>query len=80
MTMQIVHVFEEADRKLWKEHMRAFFGVTPNDGDEYDPETQSYVVCYCGGRVYPLGTQTNGEWVGGVWHHKVRMKEASEDE
>lgn len=76
--MKVVHVFEEEDRNLWKHHIKAFFGHTPDTGDEYNPEDQSYVVCYCGGRMNQLGDDQSGDAVGAVWHNKVRLKDGTD--
>lgn len=76
--MQVVHVFEEEDRKLWKHHMKAFFGVTPETGDDYNPEDQSYIVCYCGGRLRSLGDNSSGEEVCAVWHNKIALRGENE--
>ena len=75
--MKVIHVFEEKDRTIWKHHMRAFFGVIPETGDDYDPQTQSYVACYCGGRMMPLGDDTKLESVGAIWHNIVKLGEDS---
>ena len=72
--MRIVHVFEEEDRTIWKHHMRAFFGHTPNNDEEYNPENQSYIACYCGGRLYPIGDDNSKEAVCAIWHNKVTPK------
>jgi hypothetical protein len=78
--MQIAHVFEEEDRKLWKHHMKAFFGQIPDTGDEYNPEDQSYIICYCGARINFLGDSKNGESVGAVWHNLVRIKDGDDED
>lgn len=68
--MQIVHVFEEEKPTGRRAHMKAYFGITPADGDKYNPETGSYVICYCGGRFVPLAVENGECTVAGVWHFK----------
>jgi hypothetical protein len=72
--LQLVHVFEEENRSSWKHHLRAFFGHTPDDGDDYNPEDQTYIVCYCGGRLVRLGEDSNNQEVCAVWHNLVKIK------
>jgi hypothetical protein len=68
--MQIVHVFEEERAVERRDHMRAYFGVTPEDGDRYDNETGQYIICYCGGKFVPLASENGDVLVAGVWHFK----------
>jgi hypothetical protein len=77
--MKVIHVFSEEDRTLWKHHMRSFFGVIPSSGDEYDPKTQSYIACYCKGRITPLGDDAKLESVCAIWHNLVNLED-DEDE
>ena len=77
--MKVLHVFSEPDRSVWKAHMRAFFGVIPDDNDDYNPKDQSYVGCYCGGRIMRLGDDENRETVCAIWHNLVQLEGDSEE-
>lgn len=77
--MKVLHVFSESDRNIWKSHMRAFFGVIPSSGDDYNPDDDSYVGCYCGGRIMKLGDDRNKETVCAIWHNIVKLGEDSDE-
>ena len=76
--MKILHVFQENKTVDRKAHIKALFGVIPITGDQYNPDDQSYIVCYCGGRLYNMGEGEGHEWVGAVWH--LDAKRHPEDE
>jgi len=77
--MKVLHVFSEEDRSIWKSHMRAFFGVIPLSGDDYNPDNDSYVGCYCGGRIMKLGSDEKKETVCAIWHNIVTLGEDSDE-
>lgn len=68
--MTVIHVFEENSKSARKEHVKRYFGLAPG-GDEQEGDDGSYVICYCGGRIVPMGKDSEGIEVGAVWHNLV---------
>lgn len=65
-----MHVFEEDDKELRKEHVKYWFGACYKDDDQYNEEDDSYIVCYCGGRLLPLEYEGDDVKTAIVWHMK----------
>lgn len=81
--MKVLHVFEEEKGVDRRAHVKAFFGVIPITGDEFNPHDGSYVVCFCGGRIYKMGEGPEKEWIGAVWHFdpkSIRRPDEESDE
>jgi hypothetical protein len=70
--MDIAHAFEEKKASARKAHVRAYFGIIPDGDDQYDEESGSYIVCYCGGRLVPLAYDAHGDiMAAAVWHNLI---------
>jgi hypothetical protein len=65
-----MHVFQEDDKALRKEHVKYWFGSSYKDYDDYRVEDDSYIVCYCGGRLIPLEYDGEDIKTAAVWHAK----------
>jgi hypothetical protein len=68
--MIVLHAFEENLTSSRNEHIKRYFGHTPPSGEE-EREDGSFVICYCGGRIVPLGVDKNNEKIGAIWHRLV---------
>ena len=67
--MQVIHAFQEKKADLMKEHLTAWFGITPMELE--DPTDGSYMACYCGAWLIPYQYDNDGEiTVGAVWHQR----------
>ena len=76
--VELIHAFQESDKKDKKAHVKYWFGMSPLDEDEFNPEDGSYIVCYCGARLEPLDAAFIDEAsVAAVWHLK-QFKETRE--
>ena len=79
--MDIMHAFEEERMSARRAHLKCFFGVVPGDDDQYDPESGSYVVCYCGARLVPLARDEDDKIISAaVWHNKIDYRRQVEDD
>lgn len=79
--MDVAHAFEEEKASSRRAHMNAFFGVIPDGDDQYDDESGSYTICYCGGRLVPLAFDKHGNIVSAaVWHNKIILRQDHGDE
>lgn len=68
--MNLVHAFEENKNSSRKEHISRYFGYVKTE-DEDEKDDGSYVICNCGGRLIPMGKDSNNVDIGAVWHNLV---------
>jgi hypothetical protein len=67
----ILHAFEENSTSARKEHISRYFGIA-KDGNEDEHDDGSFIACYCGGRLVPMGINNEDQRVVAVWHGMVR--------
>jgi hypothetical protein len=68
--LTVIHVFEENSKSARSEHIKRYFGLAPG-GLEDEWEDGSYIICYCGGRLVPMGKDKENKEVAAVWHKLV---------
>ena len=68
--MVILHAFEETSKGARKEHLNRYFGIA-KDGFDDPHDDGSFVVCYCGGRLVPIGKNNEDQQLSAVWHSHV---------
>jgi hypothetical protein len=66
--VQVVHVFEEIDQEAMAGHLENWFGY-PEAGFGWDKNDRA-IVCFCGGRLFPLARDGGVVSVAGVWHRE----------
>lgn len=67
--MQVIHVFHETDQEAMEAHLSNWFGF-PDAGPRWD-RLDPQVVCFCGGRLFPLQRNPldgSNILVAAVWH------------
>jgi hypothetical protein len=67
--MQVLHIFEEEDQERQELHMEHWFGFP--DASPIFVFSDSEMVCYCGGRLFPLKRNRKDAsevQVAVVWH------------
>lgn len=67
----ILHAFEENSNSARKEHINRYFGIVKG-GNEDTHDDGSFIACYCGGRIVPMGTDKDDQMIVAVWHGLVR--------
>jgi hypothetical protein len=67
--MEVMHTFMETESKDMKAHLENWFGVVPMELE--NPETCSYLACYCGAWLVPMQFDKHDDiTVGAVWHQR----------
>lgn len=66
----ILHAFQENSISARKEHVNRYFGIVKG-GDDDEHEDGSFIACYCGGRIVPMGPDKDDHMIVAIWHGTV---------
>jgi len=62
----VLHAFQESDQEAMAGHLDHWFGF-PDAGPRWD-RLDPQIVCFCGGRIFPLQRDAGVVLVAAVWH------------
>ena len=72
----VLHCLPESEEYRRDRHVRYWYGTVRSGANDDDPNDESPVVCWCGGRRYWLSSEVSAVWHVLPWYEGLEEGDA----